>query len=76
MPSLQSVTSLNSPQNTKLFVLSHWDTSEGGKAVFWMAKIQERLNWTFFSKLTIVNETYLWTDQNQFEKISFHMQFK
>ena len=61
---------------SKRFVLSLWDISKGGKAVFWMAKIQERFNWTFFSKLTIVNETYLWTDQNQFEKISFHMQFK
>ena len=61
---------------SKRFVLSLWDISEGGKAVFWMAKIHERFNWTFFSKLTIVNETYLWTDQNQFEKISFHMQFK
>ena len=61
---------------SRRFVLSLWDISEGRKEVFWMAKIQERFKKTFFLKLTIVNDTYLWTDQNQFEKISFHMQFK
>ena len=33
------------------FVLSLWDISEGGKAVFWMAKIQERFKKTFFLKV-------------------------
>ena len=61
---------------SRQFVLSLWDISEGGKEVFWMVKIQESFKKTFFFKLTIVNDTYLWTDQNQFEKISFHMQFK
>ena len=61
---------------SRQFVLSLWDISEGGKEVFWMVKIQEPFKKTFFFKLTIVNDTYLWTDQNQFEKISFHMQFK
>ena len=61
---------------SRQFVLSLWDIFEGGKEVFWMVKIQESFKKTFFFKLTIVNDTYLWTDQNQFEKISFHMQFK